>query len=420
MKKAPSIAARPVTVVTDTLEQMKSIAKPQRKFVAALLATILALRGRVNYRNLARYGRFCERTYARQFGSSFPWTEYHAKVLASALQLTHELIAAQDASFISKSGKKTYGLGKFYNGCASRPEKGLEISAVAVIDVTQNGAYILSVEQTPPTPDLKRVQDDATRIDQSIDQLKKARKYLSPRVKYLAVDGWYAKVKYVDAVVAESLQIVTKLRVDADMLFRFTGPGTGKSGRPKTYDGKVNWKNLSRFEKVDPSTLNQKVDPGVEIFTAELYHVSLKRWMRTVVIVWYTKDGKRHHAILATTDLEATAADVLRIYHSRFQLEFLFRDGKQHAGLTECQARNQEALDFHFNASLATVCAARAAAVKIHVGDEPFVFSLSTQNQIAFNEHFMAEITAKLGYDLSYWKTQGAYEELRTYGALAA
>ena len=59
MKKAPSIAARPVTIVTDTLEQMKSIAKPQRKFVAALLATILALRGRVNYRNLARYGRFC-------------------------------------------------------------------------------------------------------------------------------------------------------------------------------------------------------------------------------------------------------------------------------------------------------------------------------------------------------------------------
>ena len=59
--------------------------------------------------------------------------------------------------------------------------------------------------------------------------------------------------------------------------------------------------------------------------------------------------------------------------------------------------------------------------VKIHIGDEPFVFSLSTQNQIAFNEHFiMAEITAKLGYDLSYWETQDAYEELRTYGALAA
>jgi hypothetical protein len=51
--------------------------------------------------------------------------------------------------------------------------------------------------------------------------------------------------------------------------------------------------------------------------------VSIKRWMRTVVLVWYTADGKLHHTILATTDLTATVADVLRIYQARFQLEFL-------------------------------------------------------------------------------------------------
>ena len=239
-------------------------------------------------------------------------------------------------------------------------------------------------------------------------------------MRHLAVDGWYAKKKYVDAAVAEGLQVVTKLRTDADMRFRYTRGRTGKQGRPKTYDGKVNWKDLSRFDKVDLSTLPHKVEPGVEIYTAELYHVTLKRWMRVVVIVWYTADKKRHHAILATTDLSYTPADVLRSYQARFQLEFLFRDGKQHTGLTECQARNKEALDFHFNASLATVSAARAAAVAAQTGDEPFVFSLATQNQVAFNEHFMAEISTKFGYDLSCWKNHPAYEELRTYGALAA
>jgi hypothetical protein len=148
----------------------------------------------------------------------------------------------------------------------------------------------------------------------------------------------------------------------------------------------------------------------------------LEEWQQetSASIVWHTADGKRHHAILATTDLRCTAADVLRIYQARFQLEFLFRDGKQHAGLTECQARNKQALDFHFNASLATVSAARAAAVAAQTGDEPFVFSLATQKQIAFNEHFMAEISTKLGYDLSCWKNHQAYEELRSYGALAA
>jgi hypothetical protein len=237
-------------------------------------------------------------------------------------------------------------------------------------------------------------------------------------VKYLAADGWYAKQKYVEAACAQDLHVVTKLRSDANMRFRYTGERTGKQGRPKTYDGKVYWQDLSRFDKVEASGLD--ADQEVEIYTAELYHATIKRWLRTVVLVWHTADGKRHHAILATTDLKATAADVLRVYQARFQIEFLLRDGKQHAGLSECQARNKEALDFHFNASLATVSAARAAAAAAHSGAEPFVFSLATQKQIAFNEHFMTQISAKYGYDLSCWKNHPAYQELRTYGALAA
>lgn len=127
-----------MTIVTATLNQLPSLAKPQRKFLAALIATILSLRGRFNYRNLARYGGYTERSYARQFQQSFPWLEYHAKLLQAALPSSHELVAAQDASFIPKSGKKTYGLDRFYNGCAGRPERGLEISVVAVVDVTKN------------------------------------------------------------------------------------------------------------------------------------------------------------------------------------------------------------------------------------------------------------------------------------------
>lgn len=407
-----------MTIVTATLNQLSKLAKPQRKFLVALVATILALRGRVNYRNLARYGDYTERTYSRQFQRSFPWLEYHAKIIQAAVPSSHELIAAQDASFIPKSGKKTYGLDRFYNGCAGRPERGLEISALAVVDVTQKGAYLAAVSQTPATPELKKDQADATRLDHAIAQLKAARPHLPEIVGSLAADGWYAKKKYVDATIGEGLHLVTKLRADANMRFRYLGERTGKQGRPKTYDGKVDWQDVRRFDKVDRSDL--ELEPDLEVYTAELHHATLKRWLRTVVLVWQTADGKRHHAILATTDLKATAADVLRIYQSRFQIEFLLRDGKQHAGLTECQARNKQALDFHFNASLATVSAARAAAAAAHTSDEAFVFSLATQKQVAFNEHFMAQISAKYGYDLSCWKKHPAYQELRTYGALAA
>lgn len=64
-------------------------------------------------------------------------------------------------------------------------------------------------------------------------------------------------------------------------------------------------------------------------------YVSLKRWLRVVVLVWHAAEGKHHHAILGTADLDCTAANVLRCYQARFQLEFLFRDGKPFAGLTE-------------------------------------------------------------------------------------
>ena len=82
--------------------------------------------------------------------------------------------------------------------------------------------------------------------------------------------------------------------------------------------------------------------------------------------------------------------------------------------------RNAAALDFHFNAAFATVSAARAATAQAQASDEAFVFSLASQKQSAFNEHFLAAISTKFGYDLSCWKKHPAYEELRTYGALAA
>jgi hypothetical protein len=43
-------------------------------------------------------------------------------------------------------------------------------------------------------------------------------------------------------------------------------------------------------------------------------------------------------------------------------IAFLFRDAKQFTGLTDCQARSQAKLDFHFNASLPAVTLAKLEA----------------------------------------------------------
>jgi lambda repressor-like predicted transcriptional regulator len=108
-------------IVRAILKQMPGVSKPQGKFLETLFVTILALRGRVNFRNLSRYCAYSERTLARQFRRDFDWSEFHQRVIAQALSPEAEVISAQDASFIPKSGKQTYGLGHFFNGCAQRP-----------------------------------------------------------------------------------------------------------------------------------------------------------------------------------------------------------------------------------------------------------------------------------------------------------
>ena len=60
----PSTGEWPMTIVKEILQQMSAVGKPQAKFLETLFATILALRGRVNFRNLSRYCDYSERTIA--------------------------------------------------------------------------------------------------------------------------------------------------------------------------------------------------------------------------------------------------------------------------------------------------------------------------------------------------------------------
>src|SRR4030095_593827 len=105
---------------------------------------------RVTFGNPSRYCDYSERTIARQFREPFDWPDFHQRVLLTALDPRSELVSAHDASFLPKSGKQTFGLGPFLNGGGSRAERGLEISTLAVVDVTRRCAFTLAVVQTPP------------------------------------------------------------------------------------------------------------------------------------------------------------------------------------------------------------------------------------------------------------------------------
>src|SRR6266513_4603630 len=238
-----------MTIVHDILQQMPGLGQPQRKFLATLFVTILVLRGRVNFRNLSRYCDYAERTIARQFREPFDWPDFHQRVLKTALDPRSELVSAHDASFIPKSGKQTFGLGHFFNGCTSRAERGLEISTLAVVDVTRRCAFTLAVAQTPPGADetVSPQAKEETRVDFYRQQLREQRYRLPPQVTYHCVDGDFAKKKYLDEAVRLDLHPITKLRCDSDCRFLYTGPHPKRRGARLKYDGKVNFQDLRRF-----------------------------------------------------------------------------------------------------------------------------------------------------------------------------
>jgi DDE superfamily endonuclease len=407
-----------MTIVTDILEQMPTVRQPQRKFLVMLFATILALRGRVTGRNLSRYCDYSERTIARQFRASFDWPNFHERVLTAALDPRSEVLSVQDASFIPKSGKQTFGLGHFFNGCASRAERGLEICTLAVVDVTRRCAFTLAVAQTPPGEDKPRSPQatEETRIDFYKQQLHDQRARLPERVHYHCVDGYFAKKKYIDEVVALKLHPITKLRADADCRFLYPGPHPKRRGAKRKYDGKVNFQDLQRFE--DLGTLAEHAH--IHLYTALVWHVSLKRQLRVVVLVNRKAPHKPRYLVLASTDLELAGHKLVEFYVARFQIEFLFRDSKQFTGLADCQSRVKAVLDFHFNAALATLNLARAEELRAQTDLLPHVFSMASWKQRQFNERLLDVFIANLALDPTWVKNHPVYEELRTYGAIAA
>jgi hypothetical protein len=405
-----------MTIVNDILKQMPGLGLPQRKFLATLFVTILVLRGRVNFRNLSRYCDYSERTIARQFREPFDWPAFHQRVLMTALDPRSEVVSAHDASFIPKSGKQTFGLGHFFNGCASRAERGLEISTLAVVDVTRRCAFTLAVAQTPPGEKATKAKPEESRVDFYTQQLRAHRHRLPPGVTYHCVDGYYAKKKYLDEVVSLKLHAITKLRSDADCWFLYTGPHPKRRGARRKYDGKVNFQALSRFENL--GTMDD--EPHLHLYTAVVWHKTLQRRLRIVVVLNRKDPAKPRFIVLGATDTDLHGRKLVELYASRFQIEFLFRDSKQFTGLLDCQARAESALDFHFNASLATLNLVRAEDLCMQQGPESQVFSMASWKQRQFNERLLDLFMEKLALEPTWVKNHSCYNELRTYGAIAA
>ncbi len=105
-------------------------------------------------------------------------------------------------------------------------------------------------------------------------------------------------------------------------------------------------------------------------------------------------------------------------------IEFIFRDAKQFTGLSDAQTRDPKKLDFHFNASLSALNLAKYHDQYRHSQSEceqsVSTFSMASYKRVAFNDHLLQRFIRELDVNPTVIKSHPNYQNLRSYGIIAA
>lgn len=406
----------------DSVVATLGLSQPFQRLVREVLMLLVIVPGRATFLNLSRYSRYDEKTFRRGFRREVHWAALNVAAIRAVAPAHHEHVLAFDPSFIPKSGKHPPGLGRFWNSCTGRAELGLEIHVLAWVDVTANTAYAIQAALTPPEParvarTAPRTTGTATQAtakaeDSRVDAyLAHVRRVIPEHglsaLRYLTADGYFGKVKFVDGIQSLGMDVISKLRRDADLRYLYTGPYRGR-GRPRRYDGKVDLARRDHFTAVPSPDADRILE------TAVVYAPRLRRCLRVVVV---THRHTRGRAVLFSTDLALDPVKLYRYYAARFQIEFLFRDSKQFTGLTHSQARQAQALTFHVNASLTAVSLTKLQMMQTRT-HPPLPFSMANAARRAFNEHFLQRLLAHLDHGGRLAENSPEYETFCNYGLI--
>ena len=281
-----------------------------------------------------------------------------------------------DESVVTKAGKRTFGLDRFFSSIFGKPVRGLAFFALSLVSVNERKSYPLLVEQVVRSEEEQGIEQpkptkvaakqgksgqnkrqvgrpkgsknkDKRQIEWTpeLRRLERMAKTLLEQVKphvlirHLALDGHFGN-NNVTQMVRQSLRlhIVSKLRNDSALYFRYDGAQKG-AGAKKRYGAKLDYNQIPSHYLVQSST-----EEGIQtdIYQATMLHKSFADPLNVVVIVKTNRvTQKKAHVVLFSSDLSLPYDKLVDYYRLRFQIEFNFRDAKQFWGLEDFMNVNQ-------------------------------------------------------------------------------
>jgi putative transposase len=337
--------------------------------MSRIILALLTMTGRVTMTGITRWSGegTSYRTVQRFFATVIPWPQLFWLITRQHLVQPDDVyILAGDEVVVTKSGKTTFGLDRFFSGIYQKVVPSVAFFSLALISTTTRRAFPLRLEQIvrteaekaaskakaaakktkQPGPKCKAGRPKGSKNQpkteltlspelQRIQTMLKAQLHLMagmlPLV-YLTLDGHFGNSPTLQMVRGCDLHLMSKLRSDAALYFAYDGPYQGRGPRRK-YGAKLDVDAIPAQYLCQRSTEN-----GVEtrISQVEVLHKEFPQPLNVVVIVKINlTTQKRAHVILFSSDLTLPYDKLIDYYSLRFQIEFTFRDAKQHWGLED-------------------------------------------------------------------------------------
>ncbi len=362
--------------------------------LAVIAEAIFSMTGRVTMLGISRWAEKggSYRSVQRFFAMTFLWTALHLKFVESHLfNASHEYILAGDATTVTKSGKATFGLDRFFSGVFGKVVKGLEFFVISLVDVSGRKAYPLSVKQTKreesekaeaagrkksgrkkPRQKTKKKPANLKGRPAGVRNKDKLKLELSSEllrihglvqavlqllrlfvaVKYLAMDGHFGHNQAVLMAGENCLELISKLRKDAVLFEKYEGAQKPKGARKKKGE-RLSLEEIPR--KYWQREVREK-EIVTNYYAGVFLHPSFGMELKVVIIEKKNEQTKKiGHVLLFSSDVNLSWEKIVGYYQLRFQIEFNFRDAKQHFGLEDFMTTTERGVENAVNLSFLMV-----------------------------------------------------------------
>jgi putative transposase len=374
--------------------------------LSRITLALLVMTGRVTMLGLSRWagkgGSY--RTVQRLFATVIPWATLFWVFFRHHVHCPDEVyLVAGDEVIVTKAGKTTHGLDRFFSSLYGKPVPGLAFFTVSLVSVQQRRSFPMRVEQVvrsdaekaaskakaaakkrkapgakrrpgrpkgsthhhkatvPLTPELVRIQAMLTALLHLLTTVL--------RVTYLVLDGHFGNHNALQMARQCDLHLISKLRCDAALYFPYTGPYAGRGPRRK-YGRKVDYDNIP-VQYLKETTVEEHIE--TRLYQIQLLH---KEFAHPLNVVILAKTNLRTqacaHVVLFSSDLDLGYAPLLDYYGLRFQIEFNFRDAKQYWGLEDFMNVTPTGVTNAANLSLFMVNVAYRLRADLHLRDPDY------------------------------------------------